>query len=313
MAGDAVYQSVLAAHRRTLDRLIDRGAVGRLKSVYDRATAEVLAKLTRLGRGSQSFTEQHLRMILAQLKAGQIHIDDKMAHTLSTASREAQVDSLNSLVRGYKKLEAHFTGHEPVLPLEEVARFAGVIDKRHGSLLRQHKTSMNRYGSAVVGSVQEELAVSLATGETLDGAIFRVHETVEGEWWQAERIARTECSYAANIAHSDGIAELAEEAPGLEQQWIEFCDQSGHPLDDRVGVDSIAMHGQLTPPGGVFEMPPTAPFPDAKGKVAVSPSLVGQTWAVPPCRPNGREMVQPWRKAWGTPGWHYRNGRRVPA
>ena len=313
MAAADTYKQVIAAHRKTLDRLIQRGSVDRLKSTYDRAIAEVLAKLNRLGRGSAPFTEHHLRMILAQLKAGQIHVADQMTTTLNKASREAQVDSLHSLVRGYKAMEKHFTGHEPMLPLEEVARFSGVIDKRRASLMRQHATSVHRYGGVVIDSVQNELGMSLATGETLDGAITRVHESVGGEWWQAERIARTETAYAANVAHSDGIKELAEERPDLMQQWVEFCAPDGQPLDNRVGVDSIAMHGQLTVPGGVFVMPDRAPFPDADGKIDVGKTLVGQTWMVPPCRPNGREMVQPWRKAWGTPGWYFRNGRRVPA
>ena len=310
---DALYEQVVAAHRRTLDRLIDRGSVERLKSVYTKAAAEVLATLERLGRGSSSFTAHHLQMALAQLKAGQIYIDDQMLGELNAATREAQIESLHTLVRNYKRLEKHFSGHAPVLPIEEAARFAGVIDKSRGSLLRQHKTSINRYGMAVIEKAQDAMSVSAASGETLDGAIGRVHEVVQGEWWQAERIARTESCYGANVAHSDGIKEIAKEDPALLSQWVEFCGPDGRPLDPRVGTDSVAMHSQVTDPGGVFTMPATAPFPGSDGKTEVSPSLVGQSWAVPPCRPNGRETVMPWRKDWGAPGWRYKAGRRVPA
>jgi hypothetical protein len=309
----SLYDQVVSAHRRTLDRLIDKGAVERLKSVYVKATAEVLAKLERLGKGSSSFTAHHLHMALAQLKAGQIYIDDQMIGELNTATREAQVESLHGLVRDYKKLENHFTGHAPVLPIEEAARFAGVIDKSRSSLLRQHETSIKRYGVNVIDSVQEQMAVSLASGETLDGVITRVHSTVKGEFWQAERIARTESCYAANVTHSDGIKDIAKEDPGLLQQWVEFCAPDGRPLDERTSVDSIAIHGQVTDPGGVFTMPATAPFPDVKGNTIVPPALVGQSWAVPPCRPNGRETVMPWSPKWGTPGWRYKGGRRIPA
>ena len=308
-----LYDQVVAAHRKTLDRLIDRGSVERLRSVYTKATNEVLAKLERLGKGSTSFTAHHLRMVLAQLKAGQIYVDAQMLGELNAATREAQAESLHVLVRDYKRLEKHFTGHAPVLPIEEAARFAGVIDKSRGSLLRQHKTSIARYGTGVIENVQEQMAVSLASGETLDGAIERVHGVVKGQFYAAERIARTETCYAANVAHSDGIKDIAKEQDDVEQQWIEFCSPDGAPLDDRVAVDSIAMHGQLAPPGGEFTMPKTAPFPDAKGRTEVDDSLVGKSWAVPPCRPNGRETVQVWRKAWGAPGWHYKGGRRVPA
>ena len=310
---ETLYNQVVSAHRRTLDRLIDRGSVERLRNLYEKASAEVLAKLERLGRGSSSFTAHHLHMALAQLKSGQIYIDDAMLGELNAATREAQVESLHTLVRNYKRLEKHFTGHAPVLPIEEAARFAGVIDKSRSSLLRQHKSSIKRYGAIVIDKAQDAMALSAASGETLDGAIGRVHEVVQGEWWQAERIARTESAYGANVAHSDGIKEIAKEDPALLQQWVEFCGPDGHPLDDRVAVDSIAIHGQVADPGGEFTMPATAPFPDAKGRTQVDESLVGQSWAVPPCRPNGRETVMPWRKDWGAPGWRYKNGRRTPA
>jgi hypothetical protein len=309
----SLYESVISAHRKTLDRLVDRGAAERMRNVFEKSAAEVLAKLERLGKGSATFTSHHLRMALAQLKAGQIYIDDQLLGTLSAASREAQVESLHTLVRSYKKLETHFTGHSPVLPIEEAARFSGVIDKSRSSLLRQHKTSINRYGDFVIGKVQDGMAVSLASGETLDGAITRVHGVIKGEVWQAERIARTECAYSYNKSHADGIKEIAEENPGLLSQWVEFCDADGHPLDERVAVDSIAIHGEVTDPGGEFTMPATAPFPDAKGNTKVPDSLVGKTWTVPPSRPNGRETLFPWRKEWGKPGWRYKNGRRVPA
>jgi hypothetical protein len=271
-----------------------------------------MAKLERLGKGSTSFSHHHLQMALAQLKAGQIYIDDQMLGELNAATREAQVESLHTLVRNYKRLEKHFSGHAPVLPIEEAARFAGVIDKSRGSLLRQHKTSIKRYGMVVIEKAQDAMSVSAASGETLDGAIGRVHEVVEGEWWQAERIARTESAYAYNSSHAEGIKEIAKEDGDVWMQWVEFCGPDGRPLDDRVGVDSIAIHAQVADPGGEFTMPATAPFPDAKGNTIVSPSLVGQSWAVPPCRPNGRETVMPWRKDWGAPGWRYKGGRRVP-
>jgi len=271
-----------------------------------------MAKLERLGKGSTSFSHHHLQMALAQLKAGQLYIDDQMLGELNAATREAQVESLHTLVRNYKRLEKHFSGHAPVLPIEEAARFAGVIDKSRGSLLRQHKTSINRYGMAVIEKAQDAMSVSAASGETLDGAIGRVHEVVQGEWWQAERIARTESAYAYNSSHAEGIKEIAKEDVDVWMQWTEFCGPDGAPLDIRVGVDSIALNGQVAPPGGVFTMPPTAPFPDAKGNVKVSESLVGKSWEFPPNRPNDRATILPWKKEWRSPGWQYKAGRRVP-
>ncbi len=309
---ETLYDQVVSAHRKTLDRLIDRGSVERLRNLYEKASAEVLAKLERLGRGSSSFTAHHLHMALAQLKSGQIYIDDAMLGELNAATREAQVESLHTLVRNYKRLERHFTGHAPVLPIEEAARFAGVIDKSRSSLLRQHKTSIKRYGAIVIDKAQDAMALSAASGETLDGAIGRVHEVIGGEFWRAEMVARTESAWACNSTHAEGIKEIAKEDVALEQQWTEFCGPDGQPLDDRVGVDSISLAGQVAKPGGLFFMPPTAPYPDAKGNVNVSESLVGKSWEFPPNRPNDRATILPWKKEWGGRGWRYKAGRRVP-
>jgi hypothetical protein len=306
----SVYESVVSAHRRTLDRLIDRGAAERMRNVYDKATAEVLKKLERLGKGSTTFTAHNLRQALAQLRAGQLYINDQLLGELSSASRDAQVESLRGLVRDYKRLEKHFSGTAPVLPIEEAARFAGVIDKGRSSLLRQHETSIRRYGSQTIASTQDAMALSMAAGESLHSTIRRVQDVMGGEFWQAERVGRTECAYAANLAASGGIRELSQEVDDLYQRWNEVCGPMGEPLDPRTAVDSIAMHGQVVKPGGLFVMPATAPFPDAKGEVQVGKSLVGQSWQCPPNRPNDRATIEPWRPKWGVPGWEYRAGRR---
>ena len=99
----------------------------------------------------------------------------------------------------------------------------------------------------------------------------------------------------------------------MMQRWSEHCDDStGMPLDNRVGVDSIAMHGQVAAPGEVFVMPSNAPAPDAKGRTEVPEQLVGLSWYFPPNRPNDRAIVQPWHPAWGVPGWRWDGSQRVP-
>jgi hypothetical protein len=131
--------------------------------------------------------------------------------------------------------------------------------------------------------------------------------------WQAERIVRTECAWAFNATHADGIADAARELPDMMMRWTEQCDDaSGAPLDDRVGVDSIALHGQLAKPGGVFTMPPTSLVPDKSGKTDVPLGLVGMMWAHPPNRPNDRAVLAPWRPHWGVPGWTWDGSGRVP-
>jgi hypothetical protein len=91
------------------------------------------------------------------------------------------------------------------------------------------------------------------------------------------------------------------------QQWVEMVGEDGQPYDDRVGVDSLAMHGQVADVDEEFTMPAKAP----NGQ-PVSDSLVEESWEFPPNRPNDRAVLAPWRQEWGVPGWRYKAGKRVP-
>jgi hypothetical protein len=89
----------------------------------------------------------------------------------------------------------------------------------------------------------------------------------------------------------------------LMMRWTEHVDdEDGEPLDNRVGEDSIYMHGQLARPGGIFRMPPDAD---------VHESLLEGAWFHPPNRANDRGVLAPWRSHWGIPGWELLGGRKV--
>lgn len=310
----AAFMRAVEVHRQRLHKVLSGQAAHRLKALYDDANAELVAKLRRAMRSGRDDTMtafQH-RALLVQVRQGRMMTSRKLAGALVPLSRKAQQQALSGLSTDITKLHKHFTGADITLPIEEAARFRGVIDARKTSLLKMHETSMARWGSNTVLDVEKELALSLVTGETPFEAIERVQETIDGEWWQGERIVRTEMAWASNATLADGIEENAKEFPELMQRWEEHCDDEGAPLDDRVWVDSIAMHGQVTAPGDLFTMPATAPFPDARGDTDVPDRLVGLSWAFPPNRPNDRSVLSPWMKEWGVPGWRLRGGSRVP-
>lgn len=310
-----LHREVLAAHRERLAGLIDRSYPTRLKKLYDKAQDEVAAKLARAVRGGRrnSFTAQQHRIVLSQIRQGQAQVAHRMTGALGDASAQVQHAALRGLISDVRKLEAHFRGLPAgPLPIEEAATFSGVIKGRAASLLDQHATSMGRYGARVVRSMREQMSIGLMAGESTGDVVDRVREVADLEWWQAERIVRTELAWTASATQADGIAASAQALPDLRMRWSELCDdETGEPLDDRVAVDSIAMHGQCALPGQVFRMPATAPFPDADGNTKVPAALVGKSWLFPPNRPNDRSSIQPWRPGWGIPGWRYAGGRRV--
>jgi len=307
------FHQAVVGHRNRLQNLVTKPAAKRLKSIYDVAQAETVAKLraqVRAGRG-ETFTAYQHRVALAQLRDGQMVMARKLAGGLTQQSKNAQEVSLSGLIGDVKKLSKKFTGAAVELPIEEASVFAGVIDKQRASLIKMHNVTSAKYAARVVTDVEKNLSLSLLSGETAGNAIDRVQDLLDNEWWQAERIVRTEMAYAFNVTQRDGLEESQEELPELMMRWEENCDEGGEPLDDRVAVDSIAMHGQVAEPGGVFTMPATAPFPDADGKMTVPSSLVGMSWEFPPNRPNDRSVLSPWMPDWGVPGWQWKGGRRV--
>ena len=304
----AGYKQLIDAHQRRLDRLVRRRGAAQLKKIYEQSVDELVRKLARqAGRAGATFTTATRRSLLMQLRAGMITLTQKLGGELGDASLQAQVDSIRTLSRSVAQLERKYTGAAIALPVEEAARFAGVIDKSRTSLLRAHETSMARYGARLTGKLERDLSLSLLTGETTADAVDRIRERADVEWYQAERIVRTEMAWAYGAASADAMADATDAIPDIMMRWNEHVSTGGIPLDDRVGDDSLAMHGQLAPPGGLFTMPPRTPT-----GVKVSRSLVDESWAHPPNRPNDRSVLSPWRPHWGVPGWVWRGGRRVP-
>jgi hypothetical protein len=292
------------SHRRALDRILDRRSATDLKTFYDRAQDELARKLAasvRAGKG-ETMSALQMRQLLAQVREAQSRIAKSVANGFNPIIRDTQADGVRQAARTINALEEKFTGATVRLPLEEAATFQGILGKRAPSLIRANERSFARYGTAVTRKVEEELAVSLAIGETPLEAIDRVRAVADNQWWQAERIVRTEGAYAFNAAHADSIEEAQGALPDLMNRWSEHVDdQTGAALDDRVAEDSLVLHGQVVAVGANFVMPPDP---------RVSPKLWNQTYAQPPNRPNDRSVLLPWRPRWGGYAWSFTAGQR---
>jgi hypothetical protein len=314
------YRDVLKEQRRRLRRLAERGGVGALKKIYEEAIADLERRLAKIGPKSETFSAHQHRMFLGQLRQGLAGIVQAMSGGMADISRDVQVEALRGVIADIGRLEKGFTGAEVVLPIEEAARFQGVVAGVRESMLRAHEVSVARYGSRLIRKMEDQLSVSLLTGEDLGTAIDRITKTAGQEWWKAEEIARTETLWSFNATQHQGMKEAARELPDLMMRWTEHVsDTAPHGLDDRVDVDSIALHGQVAPPGGVFRFPSTLPpgavlTPEQSKKwPSVQRRFAGQSWAQPPNRPNDRSSLAPWRPHWGVPGWQWVGGRRVVA
>lgn len=313
-----LYEQVTREHLRDLERVSEGAALEPLHGLYQRAFDDLVRRSRGLFKGelNDSFTAHHRRLVLVQLRQGVREMSLRVSGALVDHAQTVARDSRRTAVRDIARLESHFTGTTPILPVREAARFVGAIAdgrprsllrdaSRHGLLPGRVQTSMGRYGARLVSAMEEGLAQSIIQNETLDGAIDRIVDVADLNWWQAERIARTESAYAWNSAHADAIEDAATDLPDLWMRWSEHVsDATGAALDNRVGPDSVALHGQVAPPGGEFTMP-TAELVDAK--------WWGLKFEFPPNRPHDRAALAPVRPHWGVPRcWTWNGVEKVP-
>jgi GNAT superfamily N-acetyltransferase len=307
------YSAVIRDQQRSVDRLVRDSGERRVRRVLEDILRDLTHQLERVPADSYNMTI--LTALRGQVQAAMVRFVAAGGDALGTAAGEAMTQAARESFATLARLETQFTGAAITLPLREIGRLRGLESGRRPSVLRHYRRSMSRYGAAVVMSAERDIATGLALGEGQSKIIDRVQGSIDGEWYQAERIVRTELSGAYNTTHREAIeieSEAFADEGGVWAQWSEHCDDDGVPRDNRVAVDSIAMHGQVVRSGQLFVMPPTAPHPDAKGNTEVPASLVGRTWSAPPNRPNDRSVVAPWRPHWGIPGWQWVGGQRVP-
>jgi hypothetical protein len=302
------YRAIVIDQQRKIDRLVRAGGVTPVRRVYE----EILRELTRAVASLPVTFDQTVKAgMLAQARAAMSRFVAMGADELSAATAAAMSQASSEAFRLLSQMEHQFAGAVVPMPINEIALLKRATN-RASSLLSVHRRSLARYGAHVVIGMETQTAVGLALGESTSQIIDRIQGVADTEWWQGERIVRTEMAYAYNAGHRDAIEIEAEEMDGdVWSQWSEHATADGAPLDNRVAVDSLAMHGQIAGTCEVFTQPPTSPYPDARGRTDVPPGLVGQTWEHPPNRPNDRSTLVPWRPHWNVPGWVWRDGRRV--
>lgn len=300
------YHAVIIDQQNQLARLVRSAGIAPVRALYQEMLRDLEKKLGRTAAGT--FDHQRFTGYLAQIKLALVRLAQGVAGVVEDGATEIGVHAARTMLLDAAALERRFTGAVMPIPLLQGARLKGLVAGKTQSVMRVHESSMARYGVRVVRRMENELGVSLVQGESQAQAIDRVMKAGSLEWHGAERIVRTEYSFAAGASAREAADEQAEELDGdLWTRWTEHVSDGGAPLDDRVGVDSEAMHGQVAHPGGMFTQPPASPDGEEVGD-----SLVGRQWACPPNRSNDRSCLVPWRASWGVPGWQWVGGRRVP-
>ena len=299
------YLLALKRQRATLDRLMDRRGVLALRRYYDKAQDDLERRLHRMARDTRTdpLTPLQAQQLLAEVYAAQRTIALRLHSLYVPVMEEAQLAGVDETDYAITRLEEQLGGGTLDLPLTDETVRRGIIDGRRFGLVENNKATFQRFGQQLSQTSRQQMSVSLALGETATEAIDRLRQSSDEEWWQGERIVVTESARAFNTAHADSIELVGRDIRDMMKRWTELVDdRTGEPLDNRVGLDSMVLHGQVTAMDGVFVMPPDP---------RIKPRYWNNRWASSPNRPNDRSITMPWRPGWGVPGWEWKDGQRV--
>ena len=290
-----------------------------MQKLIESAAAEMQRKVSRLAPDDETFTAVQQRAILAQYRAMLLDLQPRMTRVIGEASREAQIESIRSMVRTLSLAELEFEGVTTPLPLTQAARMAGIIDRDRASLLRQHDVSVRTYGVDSITQAERYLGQAFATQRSYSETVAGLFDMVDQSRYRAERIVRTETSFAWSAAHASALDEASDIVPGLFRRWVEYVDDTtGAPLDGRVANDSLVLHGQVcfTPTGSTMEARSTFLVGGTGGfemprDNRVNAKLWGKRYAHPPNRPNDRSRIVGWKVDWPVSAYMVVNGERM--
>lgn len=279
---------------------VERGATESMRDDYEAGIKQAVKRASAVAglRAEVSSRDAKAVVAVARKLSGDMveDIGAALSRQIERVKREAQLTT------------ADFVGrmHPDAPALSELAQ--GARSKLDAEAVAKLGDGL---GDAVVGQL---LGTLQRDGVHMAQALDALQDSFGAVWYQVERFVRTEGAFAFNATCRDAVEALAGEIPGLAMRWTEYVDDAtGARLDDRVADDSVLMHGQVCPAGGVFTFPDPDSAPAGLPLLHTSTmtGLLGMSWRHPPNRPNDRATIAPWLPEYGVAGWALTNGRRV--
>lgn len=267
---EAVVSGTDARGQRSL-----RSLLRTLGEADHRLTRRIQRIADAMGGAESRFTGAQAIAYREQIRAVTRQVRGSLLGETTALSDAAARASVSHTVETIAGLEEAFSGVAAPLRLREGRLLAGLIEGTTSSLLRRHEASVERYGTAMIGSMERELSQAMLTGlsqaETVDALMATGAFGARASWgW---RIVRTETAYAYNEARMAALHAEREDFPDLRKKILAT-------FDNRTAYDSVGVHGQIRRLN--------EPFTDGAGRV----------YLAPPARPNDREVVIPWRPGW---------------
>ncbi len=240
------------------------GSVARLLGIAADVRRELEERLVALA--PERYTTQETRVLLAQARAVVEGLGARfgveVGDALEDLGRSAAGIGRETLLREIDAWGAHFRGTvRRTAPVELAGDLLG------DGLLEYYDVSRDTYGLEAIRSMRGVLARSVIEGDSVFVTASKLRDAVPMERHRAERIVRTEQSFASHARQfGDLEAMYGEGAPGWKKALSAV-------RDNRTGEDSIFVDGQTRAIGVPFE------------------DNLGHVYQHPPNRPNDREVV----------------------
>lgn len=274
-------------------RVIDAELGAAASAAYDRIVATTLAGARR-GPASirSSAAARGLSTGLRQVLRGNL---EPVTTVLEEATLDVLSGGLNQQAREYRRLGVNVSRGVLDQIIDEAE-----ADTDFDVVLRESLSSM----MLEIDARCLTMLTNLDPGTTRANYTAMLAAELEANRWRMDRIVRTVGNQAYNAAAQLLAERLGTRVPKLFLRWTERVDDAtGLPMDKRVGVDSLIMHGQVIKPGDAFKMPSTPRTPGY---------LAGKSWTAPPNRPNDRAVLVPFIPRVSTvPAWRLQGGRRI--
>lgn len=261
----AGVRAVLRAQRAALDKVVpDRRRA--LMGIAEDVQRQLEQRLQRLSGSPERYQTQEVRVLLAQVREVVDTLGSefgvRVGEELEALGREAAGIGRESLLAEIDAWADKFQGSvRRIAPVELAGDLLGP------GLLEYYDVSRSTYGMDAIRQMRQSLAASSLSGETVWVATQKLSQKLDMPEWRAERIVRTEQSFALHARQmADLQAAYGPGAPGWKKQLVAVH-------DDRTGDDSIFVDGQTRALG--------EPFEDNEGR----------SYQHPPNRPNDREVV----------------------
>lgn len=275
-------EGVVEDHAKQVVNLQEEQAREIAKS-YEEVRKELIDRLSKLK--ANSFTAQHLRVVLAQIDAAIDAVNEKIDHRINAGAHKTAVMSIEQLVKEIRRFDKHFTG--VVRPINIDVVKTAINTKEF--LMNQYKDSLKAYSSDVKRDIARALTQSAIAELTYSEVVHKLGQYMHGKEWELHRIARTELHHIYSVAKLNGMKELKKDSvPDLMKALF-------HPMDTRTGEDSIELADEnpILPLTESFEQYYTPRL--KSGKKGKTQHYVFMT---PPNRPNDRAILIPFRPEW---------------